>query len=391
MNKEKIIPDEFLKVVKDFVFDLRNTFPEYDLIISKWWKKDSEYDYIEEEEARSLAIAKGNAISAKIVFEFCKKKMPPRFFDILYQNEDMFKEDSDVDTEFLPHVYFKTLWQFDISQKTRDIIWKYLQLIMFAIVGTLDNKDVFGDTAKMFEAINQDEFKDKLQETISKMQDLFDTSTRDTNDTPNESPGLGANLNSEDIPKVDDIHDHISGMLNGKLGSLAKEIAEETAKDINLDINAGADVKDVLSSLIKDPAKLMNLVKNVGSKLDAKMKSGEIKESELISEATDLMNKMKNMQGMNEIQAMLSKMGMNGKLNTGAMEAQLNRSMKLAQQKERMRSKVESNRATKEQEASGTLSPQQSPQISEEDILKIFGNDENHDKSQKSKKKKTKK
>ena len=393
MNKEKNIPDEFLKVVKDFVFDLRTTFPEYDQIISKWWKKDSEYDYIEEDEARSLAIEKGNAISAKIVFEFCKKKMPPRFFDILYQNEDMFKEDSEVDTEFLPHVYFKTLWQFDISQKTRDIIWKYLQLIMFAIVGTLDNKDVFGDTAKMFEAINQDEFKDKLQETIAKMQDLFDTSARDssTNDNPSESYGLGSNLNPEDIPKVDDIHDHISGMLNGKLGGLAKEIAEETAKDINLDINAGADVKDVLSSLIKDPAKLMNLVKNVGSKLDAKMKSGEIKESELISEATDLMNKMKNMQGMNEIQAMLSKMGMNGKLNTGAMEAQLNRSMKLAKQKERMRSKVESNRATKEPEVSSTSPLHPSPQISEEDILKIFGNDENHDKSQKSKKKKTKK
>lgn len=37
----------------------------------------------------------------------------------------MFKEDSTIDTEFLPHIYFKNLWQFDITQKTRDVIWKY--------------------------------------------------------------------------------------------------------------------------------------------------------------------------------------------------------------------------------------------------------------------------
>ena len=79
----------------------------------------------------------------------------------------------------------------------------------------------------------------------------------------------------------------------------------------------------------------MGLVKTVGDKLDGKMKSGELKESELIAEATDIMNKMKNMPGMDNIQAMLSKMGMGGmagmaglggkggKVNMASMEAQL--------------------------------------------------------------------
>ena len=38
MTDEKV-PDEFLKVIKDFVSDLRNTFPEFDALINKWWKK----------------------------------------------------------------------------------------------------------------------------------------------------------------------------------------------------------------------------------------------------------------------------------------------------------------------------------------------------------------
>ena len=38
----------------------------------------------------------------------------------------------------------------------------------------------------------------------------------------------------------------------------------------------------------------MGMVKKVGSKLDEKLKSGEINESELMKEASDLMKKMKN-------------------------------------------------------------------------------------------------
>ena len=163
MSTEIDVPEEFAKVIKDFVGDLKTTFPEYDSLISKWWKDKSVFDYIENEEERNKAIEASEATSTKLIFSFCQKKLPPRFFDILYKNEDIFKPDYEGDTEFLPHIHFKNLWQFDLSQTTRDTIWKYLQLIMFAIVGSLNNKEAFGDSAKMFEAINQDEFKNKLE------------------------------------------------------------------------------------------------------------------------------------------------------------------------------------------------------------------------------------
>ena len=56
--------------------------------------------------------------------------------------------------------------------------------------------------------------------------------------------------------------------------------------------------------------KLMGLVNKVGSKLDNKLKSGEINETEIMQEATELMGKMKDMPGMNDIQGLLGKMGM---------------------------------------------------------------------------------
>ena len=46
------IPEEFSKVIRDFVFDMRETFPEYTPIINKWWKNVSQFDSIEEEEER---------------------------------------------------------------------------------------------------------------------------------------------------------------------------------------------------------------------------------------------------------------------------------------------------------------------------------------------------
>ena len=384
MSTEIEVPEEFAKVIKDFVGDLKTTFPEYDSLISKWWKDKSVFAYIENEEERTKAIEASETTSTKLIFTFCQKKLPPRFFDILYKNEDIFKPDYEGDTEFLPHIHFKNLWQFDLSQTTRDTIWKYLQLIMFAIVGSLNNKEAFGDSAKLFEAINQDEFKNKLEETLTQMQGLFDLNGE--KGETGKTEGEGANFNMGDMPNANDIQDHITGMLDGKLGKLAKEIAEETAQGLDMDMENVTDVKDIFQKLIKNPTKLMGLVKSVGDKLDTRIKSGEIKESELIAEASELMNKMKDMPGMGNIQSMLSKMGMGnlggmgGKVNTGAMESQLNKRMKMAQMKERMKAKSEA-RASTSAAASNVSNAPSGPTISEEEIIKIFSTGEKVDRS----------
>ena len=383
------VPEEFTKVIKDFVGDLRITFPEYEPLINKWWKAKDSFNNIDDEEG-SKVITLSETTSTKLLFTFCKKKLPPRFFDILYQSDEMFNEDSTIDTEFLPHIHFKNLWKFDITQKTRDIIWKYLQLILFSIVGSLENKEAFGDSAKLFDAINQEDFKTKLQETLSKMQGMFDLSA---NSGESGGEGLGANINMENMPNADEIHDHITGMLDGKLGKLAREIAEETAANFNMDMENATDMNDVLNKLIKNPTKLMGLVKNVGDKLDTRIKSGEIKESELIAEATEIMNRMKNMPGMDNIQSMLSKMGMGdlanfgnmgglgGKVNVGAMEAQLSKSMKLAQTKERIKAKSEANQKARNSQAQTQSPISDLPAISEEEIIKIFSTGEKVDKT----------
>jgi hypothetical protein len=214
------------------------------------------------------------------------------------------------------------------------------------------------------------------------MKDIFDT------DASNNFNFVDTSSNPFNMPNPDELHNHINGLMGGKLGKLAMELAEETANDLNLDMENISDTKDVFEKLFKNPTKLMSMVKNVGSKLDEKIKSGEIKESELMEEGMDLLNKMKNMPGMDNMQKIFSQLGMPGlgkgsKMNLGAMESQLNKNMKNAKMKERMKEKAENLSRMKETgfcNMSDTTA-NATTQITDEEIFKIFSTGEKIEKT----------
>ena len=372
--EELEVPAEFSKIITDFIADIVTTFPEYAGLIKRWWS-------VEADETRKQR-------EQTFVFRHCVKTVPERFFDILYKNADMFADDSDLNTEFLPGIVFKQLWKCDISETTRETIWKYLQLILFSVIGSVHNSSEFGDTAKLFEAINEDELKAKLAETLDNMSSLFgeggegkegskESSSEGTKDSAKDS-AKDSPFTPENMPNVEELHGHINNLMGGKLGKLAMELAEDTASELDLNMDENSNPKDVFQKLFKNPGKLMNMVKNIGGKIESKIKSGEIKESELMSEGMDLLNKMKSMPGMGDMSKIFSQMGIPGldkntKVNMGAMEAQMNKNMKMAKMKERMKAKSEQklNPAT----ASNTSQSKTTP-LSEEELIKIFSSGE---------------
>ena len=330
--------NNFKKIIREFVDDLSNTYSDFEEILNikgKMEENDGDNDKILELEI------------------YCKKTYPKHFFDILYENEKLFENE----VELLPGVDFSKIFTYEISDNTKSTIWKYLKLILFSIVTDNDtNKEAFGETSKLFEAINQDEFKEKLQDTINEIEDLF----KKNEDSTSPSQNLENEDNNDftkNLPNAEELNEHINRMMNGKIGSLAKEIAEETTKDLDLDLDVenAENVNDVFKKLFKNPTKLMDLVKNVGSKLDSKIKSGEIKESELINEASELVKNMKDMPGMGNIESIFKKMGMpgmggagGGKVDMNAFNKQMEKNLKMAKMKERMKTKLDS----KQEEAS---------------------------------------
>jgi hypothetical protein len=341
---------DFVKLINDFTKDVLTTFPEL---------ADSL-----DENLRQIVIApegeKPDDDVVDSVWHKCSKVYPPRFFDILYQNVEIFAEGNEEDVHFLPGVDFRGLWSQDISDTTRDTIWKYLQLILLRVVSETSEERSFGDTAKLFEAIDENSLKEKLEQTIKDMESMFSdkagTEGEGTNEGGDDDTGSKP-FNASELPNPDDIHNHISGLMQGKLGRLAQEIAEETAQDLGEELGDVKTADQAFHKLFKNPGKLMTLVKKVGNKLEDKIKSGEIKESELLKEAGDFVSKMKDMPGMGNLKSVFGQMGMPGlgkdmKVNMGA----LNNMMRGAQTRDRLRAKLAKKQQERESTATATTS-----------------------------------
>ena len=339
---------EFYRIIKDFIKDLIRTFPDK---ITETTNKNL-YILINDEDINIDLVAN--------IYDFCKDVYPKQFFNILYEHEELFQNKESI--ELLPGINFIELWNENITENTKSIIWKYLQLILFYIVNNLDSDKSFGNTAKLFEAINQDEFKNKIEETIEQMNNVFNFNSNDNNsnkDDNNDDNNDDDNDDDKDhdkdhdnstnygnLPNVEELHSHINQMMEGKLGCLAKEIAEETANDLDINTDNIESVNDVFKQLFKNPGKLMDIVKNVGSKLDDKIQSGNIKESELLEEASELVNKMKSMPGLGDFENMFSKMGIPGlgkgaKVDMNAFGKQMEQNLRTAKMRDRMRSKLQ--------------------------------------------------
>ena len=369
-EKDISIPKDFMKILRDFYVDIFTTFPECK-------------EKVDRELIVNLMEEKGESENVKELHKYCSDLYPQKFFDILYENVEIFT-DASYNAFFLPDIDFKNLWNMDISENTRKVIWKYLQLILFSTVSGQKNCDSFGDTAKLFEAINEDDFKKKLEESINEMSKAFDVSGIEQQ----FSDMSGVDLN--DLPDPEELHQHISGLLDGNLGKLAQEIAEETAEELNMDMEDATSVGDVFQKLFKNPGKLMNMVKKVGSKLDAKLKSGELKESELMKEASELMTKMKSMPGMKNMNSMLGKMGIplgkNANINMNAFQSHMKTNIRKASQKERMLKKLEERRAARAAAEAKLASAQQQMGTGENNQGNITGKRTNNKKKKRRRK-----
>jgi hypothetical protein len=225
--------------------------------------------------------------SYQAVFDHMVAVFPAFMMDILAEKEQLFESSCIL----LPGVDFKTLWNENITEKTKTSLWKYLKLLLFAILGHVNLNEEF---SKVLQDID-------LQKTMDDMKQATES-------------------------------DPFEGMMDGKLGSLAKEIAQETI---------GEGDTEEFQNMMKDPTKLFSLMHTVGDKLDKKIKSGDLKESELITEASELFQKMKGMPAMKPFEAMF------GKMNMGATQAKMKETMTKAKTKERLQNKLKAKKDKK--------------------------------------------
>ena len=249
IKKKMEVPVQFVKVIGDFIADLRRTFPEYSAIIEMYWKAETRYEYL---------------------YNHCKSYFPDHIEDIINQNEEMFSPKGK--TEFLPGICFAFLWNCEITITTKASIWQYLQLILFAILQS--NKDLLENLPR--------ELRTRCDQLLEQME-----KEDEEKEIPTE-PKLPANM-----------EEGFEFLFESKLGKLAKEIAEESQHEF--EFSETADPSEMLSSIMSNPAKFMGFVQNIGEKLKTKIDSGEIPQDEILPQAEGLMSTMQNIPGMPNI------------------------------------------------------------------------------------------
>ena len=374
------VPSNLRSIITDFTTDLSVVFPEYAFMWSKWSSaSDAEYEKL---------------------YAHCLAIYPERFFDIMYTNADIFDSASKHNVDFLPDVDFRLLFNCPgVSEKTKTSIWKYLQLILFTAVGSVNDPKRFGDAANIFEAMDENELQSKMTETLESVGEFFknmeyeDTDARKeteenasmgAEDAQEGSEGAevdelsnamkdifeslhkgsnantaGPNANGEKpglkLPNPEVLKEHLKTLLDGKIGKLAKEFTDEFTHDLKDFFDETDEVnmkssKDVLMKLIKDPKKMVLILKKITTKLQERMKRGDISQEELMGEMAGLMEKMKDMGGGADFADMMKglagtpfmKMFEKGLGGGAKMDMnKLNQMSKQTEMKERLRKKME--------------------------------------------------
>ena len=271
-------------IVVDFTTDLSKVFPEYAFMWERWiTADDAEYERLHQ---HFLAV------------------FPERFFDIINSNNEIFSETSDANTMFLPDVDFKLLFNCEgVSENTKTSMWKYLQLLLFTVLGSVKDTSNFGDALNMFESMDENDLQNKMKETMDGLGKFFESAQ--------ETPSASASAQDEDseprpfkLPKPEVLHEHMKTLMEGKLGKLAKELTEEFTedlKDVFDESDSNKSIKDIMAQIMKDPKKIMAIMKKITDKLQNKMKSGDISQDELMKEVSGIVEKFKAMGGGEDI------------------------------------------------------------------------------------------
>ena len=186
-----------------------------------------------------------------------------------------------IQDDLIEGVPLNKIWQSDISDKTKNDIWKYLQtfcIININLNSSKELKDLLSGETTEIDKENRKDLKDLKR--IKKLKESIDTINT---------------INKTNNPELEGMNDIFS---NTGIGALAKEIAEglnfEEMLGSNPDLDGGEQSMESIMQNMMNPGNFMNLFQNINSKVQEKISKGDIDENMLTGEAQNLYGNFQN-------------------------------------------------------------------------------------------------
>jgi hypothetical protein len=258
------LDNKTLTLFKGFINDILKVFPEHKECIDK--------NYCDILELNEISIDDN-----EIILEFLN--------NIDLNSNDISNKISDIFTDelfLIKEISMKSIWESDISDKTKNNIWKYLQA--FCVINISRNSnDKINEVLKSIES-NEKVTDKKTVKEIKKIKKI------------NENLKNNEETNEEETKNINEIEELVD---NTSIGNLAKEITESMGfKD-----GGEPDISDIMK-----PENMMNMFQTINTTLNQKINNKELDMNNLLGEASGIMNNNDIMKGM---------MGMMGNMSGG--------------------------------------------------------------------------
>ena len=289
--------------LKLFVLDIIKIFPELEETLREYY---------------TVVLTEEVSNEDKFIKRYMRK-MTDHKQNISQKNNDMFNESIHV----LKGVDFKELWERDeMKDSIKITVWDYIQTLFVIGETIVSDSNSIKKLVENFKKIRETDKTTNLDEATKDTldeapKDTLDEATKDKLDDCCKSGGdIGC---GEGCDELEDADNQVLEMLkslsektaqndapelneelinNGLIGNLAKELsADINLDDFNLNMNEdNSNVGEVFSNLISgdNPMKFMNLIQNVGQKIQSKLSDGNIDQSKLVEEAQKMMGMLGN-------------------------------------------------------------------------------------------------
>lgn len=256
------VNNQCLSVFKSFINDIIKVFPEYKI------KLEDVYGSI-------LKLETCVIDDCEILKEFLERvhKLNKK---ITIKDDNMFDDDPLILTD----ISFKNIWNTNISYKTKESIWKYLQTFCLISMNYHSNKDLQDALADLSENKGI-EIKDKNiasdVKKIKKMtENIKEPIAQDIGDTQDSVENT-----SELVNPFEQI------MNNSEIGKLAEQVSKELDIESMLGGSDTDNPMELFSNLMSGGAmnKIMGTIHNV---VNTKVESGELDRDSMVNEAQNM-------------------------------------------------------------------------------------------------------
>ena len=283
--------NQCLSVFKSFINDIIKVFPEYKIKLEDVYSSIIKLDtcIIDECELLKEFLERVHKLNKKITMK----------------DDNMFDDDPLILTD----ISFKNIWTTNISYKTKESIWKYLQTFCLISMNYHSNKDLQNALEELSNN-NQVEIKDKnIASDVKKIKKMTENIKEPiAQDIGNTQDSL--EQSSEPVNPFEHI------MNNSEIGKLAEQVSKELDIESMLGGSDTDNPMELFSNLMSGGAmnKIMGTIHNV---VNTKVESGELDRDSMVNEAQNMYGQL----GQSDIfQQMTSQMSNQGPRNVNTQQ-----------------------------------------------------------------------